>query len=348
MAGVGDLPAEVPSLSTKRAKAIDVGDRVVDVDDALDRPEALELGLGLLGDRGLGAEDEDLRLLVARERGLRGGGDGVAVDEEDGVARLGRPARGGDRVLGVLGADDDDVVARAALGLAEDGVDLRGDLRGVVSGDVDGLAARRLGDVADADDLGVAGLLRAGRVERLERALARVGQLLALGEQDRRADRVGEQGGGGDATAPVVLVDQDDGLRGAAPRRRRGRRRGRRRRRWRSGRPRPRAWCSWWRRSGSRGRSRPPSGPRSRRPAGALPRSSSSFRRRRSRRRTRRSAGRRERPGGGGGPRAAGYRPAMDVPPVLSEHAPLVRYDSAERDRATSVAALTARWRAAR
>jgi hypothetical protein len=32
-----------------------------------------------------------------------------------------------------------------------------------------------------------------------------------------------------------------------------------------------------------------------------------------------------------------------DLPPVLEQHAPLVRYDSAERDRATSVEALTAR-----
>ncbi|HEV2062136.1 MAG TPA: hypothetical protein VGR12_04720, partial [Solirubrobacteraceae bacterium] len=32
-----------------------------------------------------------------------------------------------------------------------------------------------------------------------------------------------------------------------------------------------------------------------------------------------------------------------DLPPVLEQHAPLVRYDSDERDRATSVEALTAR-----
>ena len=53
-----------------------------------------------------------------------------------------------------------------------------------------------------------------------------------------------------------------------------------------------------------------------------------------------------EQQGGEAGPghRAAGYRPAIaDLPPVLEQHAPLVRYDGAERDRATSVEALTAR-----
>ena len=51
----------------------------------------------------------------------------------------------------------------------------------------------------------------AGRAEVVERGLRRVGQLLAVGEQHRRAQRPAHQLRGGDRRAPVLGVDERDG-----------------------------------------------------------------------------------------------------------------------------------------
>ena len=115
-----------------------------------------------------------------------------------------------------------------------------------------------------ADHLRLAGLLRAGRAELVERGLRRLGQLVAVGEQDRRAQRAAHQLGGGDRRAPVLDVDERDGGRAGCRASARGRSPGPRPRRWRPRRRRPRASCSSWRSRGSRGPAPPP---RRRRPA---------------------------------------------------------------------------------
>ena len=76
--------------------------------------------------------------------------------------------------------------------------------------DVRGLRALDLGGLADPDDLGVAGLRRAGGAERVERGLRGVRHVLAVGEQHRRAQRAAHQLGGGDRGLPVLGVDERD------------------------------------------------------------------------------------------------------------------------------------------
>ena len=81
---------------------------------------------------------------------------------------------------------------------------------GVGALDVRAAQALGLGRLADADDLRVAGLLGAGGAERVERGLRRVGQLVAVGEQHRRAQRPAHELRGGDRRAPVLAVDERD------------------------------------------------------------------------------------------------------------------------------------------
>ena len=90
-------------------------------------------------------------------------------------------------------------------------------------------------DVADADDLRVARLLRPRRRERAERVLARGGEVGAARVQDRRADRRAEAST--DAAIPMRQSRESTSataLRARLHRRPRDRRRGRRRPRWRS------------------------------------------------------------------------------------------------------------------
>ena len=68
------------------------------------------------------------------------------------------------------------------------------------------------GDGADPDHLRAAGVLGAGRLQRVERVLGRAREPVgAVGVEQRRADRRGHQDAGGQADAPVVDVGEHDG-----------------------------------------------------------------------------------------------------------------------------------------
>ena len=169
--------------------------------------------------------------------------------------------------------------------------------------DVGRLQALGLGDVADADHLRAAGLLGAGAA-----GACRARPPSPRAARRPRVNSTGARSGarrelrGGDARPPVVLVDEHDGGR---PRVLRARgvdrlRDGRRRRR--PGRRRPRAWCSWSRRPGSRAPG--PAGSSSPLwPSTGVPCSARSVRRglvvdRRRRRRSRRAGARQQGEGG--------------------------------------------------
>src|SRR4051812_21114479 len=125
--------------------------------DALDLAELAELLLDVRRDHRVRPEDEDARLLVLFECGLRLRGDLVLLDEQDRVARARAPGRGRHRVLRLLARRDDHVRRRLAARDAREAVD--GD-RGVVRvaaldhGALRVRGRRRL--VADQDRLGAA------------------------------------------------------------------------------------------------------------------------------------------------------------------------------------------------
>ena len=137
--------------------------------------------------------------------------------------RTGSPALAAQAAAGIAnsgaleGATRTERVGRARGGGVQL-VDRRGELGGGDALDVRAAQALRLGRLADADDLRVAGLLGAGRAEVVERGLRRVGQLVAVGEQDRRAQRPAHQLRGGDRRAPVLDVDERDGGRAGVAR----------------------------------------------------------------------------------------------------------------------------------
>jgi hypothetical protein len=90
-------------------------------------------------------------------------------------------------------------------------VDRLGELGGADAFEVGAAQALRRRGLADADDLRLARLLGPGGAEGVERGLRRVGQLVAVGEQERRAQRPAHQLRGGDRRAPVLAVDERDG-----------------------------------------------------------------------------------------------------------------------------------------
>ena len=147
----------------------------------------------------------------ASKRRLRLLGHAVAVHEEDGVARLGRPRGGGHGVGGVLGRDDEDAIAALAAGRRLEGVERPRQREGVAAGDVGRAQAGRARDVADAHDLRAARCLGAERAQGGQRVARGVRQLGTVGEQDRGAHRRRGEDRSGDAGAPVAGVDERDG-----------------------------------------------------------------------------------------------------------------------------------------
>jgi hypothetical protein len=86
-----------------------------------------------------------------------------------------------------------------------------GALEGVVALDDRRAVAAGVGDVvADADHLGVLGQVRTLGLELVERVLADAGQVAAVAEQQRRADRRAGQHRGRDGSLPVALVHERD------------------------------------------------------------------------------------------------------------------------------------------
>ena len=140
------------------------------------------------------------------------GGQRAPLGQQHRVAGAGRPRRRGHGELGLLARGHDHVGAGLAPGRREEAVDGRGALVGIVALQDGGLEAVGPGGlVADPDHLRVLGQVRAGGLEPLERVLGHGGQLVAVGDQDRRADRARGQHRGGHARLPVVLVHQHDG-----------------------------------------------------------------------------------------------------------------------------------------
>ena len=191
--------------------------------------------------------------LIAR---LGLGGQRVRVDPQHRVAGLGRPRRGGHRVLGRGRTSATTTrAARLAGGGGLQAVDRRGERGRVGARDVGGLRSpRACARLADPDHLRAAGLRRAGRAERVERGLRRVGQV-------RRRRRTGSARAAGGSSAGRRRSRRCQSFASTSIDRRRAgvaRARGVDRLRDaggvgdRVGR-RPRASCSWWRRRGSRG-----------------------------------------------------------------------------------------------
>ncbi len=163
-------------------------------------------------------------LLERRNRGLR---KRVLLGEQDSVAGARRPRRRWHGEGSFLRGREHHVLGGLARGLGAEAVDLRGELERVGAGDDRVLAAVGAGHgVADPDHLCAVGRRRPGRVEARERAGGDRGHLIALGEEDRRADRVGGEHGCRDPALPVVLVDEGHRV-GAVVVARRGEDRGR-------------------------------------------------------------------------------------------------------------------------
>ncbi len=264
--GVDDAPAE---LAVGEAREVDARADRVAAADPRHLPELAERLDDPVGDRLGRPEHVDPRLAVRGQRRARLGRDRVALDEQHRVARLRGPRGGGHRVPGIVGRRDDDRVALLAARGRREGVECVGERERVGAGHVGRLQAGRPGDVADADDLRVARLLRPRRRERAERVLARGGEVGAGRVQDRRADRLRRR-------APTRRSRRASRASRRAPRRSGAssptapeRRRGRRRPRWRSRPRRRRASCSSSRRPGSRGCPRRRPGCPSRRPSAA-------------------------------------------------------------------------------
>ena len=158
-----------------------------------------------------GPEHVDLGRLVRLDRRLGLRRHAGRADPQQRVARLGRPARGGHRVLGAVDGGDHHERSstarpprpRAARSTAA------ASAAGFAAVDVGGLVAldRRLGP--DADDLRPARLLGAGRLQRVQRGLGRVRDLVPVGEQDRRVDRRADEHRRGDPGAPVAHLGED-------------------------------------------------------------------------------------------------------------------------------------------
>ena len=182
----------------------------------------------------------------------------VAVDGQDRVARPRRPGGGGHGELGGVGRVEDHVVRRLARARPRRSGRSRRALERVVALDQGGLVAGRPGHVgADADHLGVLREVGALGLQPLEHVLGHGGQVAAVGEQDRRADRAARR-----ARTPRPPSPSRPGPRarprwGGRGRRWPGRARPPRRRRPRPRRCRRRGWCCGSRSRGSRASLRP-------------------------------------------------------------------------------------------
>ena len=138
------------------------------------------------------------------------GSPDFAAQPAAGIANAGASARG----------DDDGLARRArrAGGEAVDAAGQRGEVRALdvrVPCRPSGAGRRSHAETCAPPACGAPG----GRAPRAPRRSPR--QLVALGEEDRRADRRRHQLGGGDRRAPVVAVDERDGRRPRVARARR-------------------------------------------------------------------------------------------------------------------------------
>ena len=128
--------------------------------------------------------------------------------EQHRITGLRRPCGGRHGEARVLPRHDQDVLRRAPADVGRERVDCGGERERVLPADPPGSQRVGRSRPADLHRLSPAEGTGTGRPQRVERGRGRLRNVLAVGEQDRRAQRRSREHGGGDAGAPVAAVDQ--------------------------------------------------------------------------------------------------------------------------------------------
>ena len=172
-------------------------------------PSSLEL-VHRLADHALGPEHVDVRALVLAQSLLDRRRDASrASHRQRRVAGAGGPGRGGHRPLGLLAERAPRRCATACRARPRRSGRWRRALVGVVALDHRGLKPVGSGSVlTDADHVRVPGEVGALRLQPVERVLRDRRELVAVGQQQRGADRAPREHRGRDPALPVVLVHQ--------------------------------------------------------------------------------------------------------------------------------------------
>ena len=155
------------------------------------------------------SEQVDVRALVPGQRPAHRRGDRIALDRQRGVAGPGGPGRGRQRPFGAVGRVEHDVGRGLPARGRHEAVDRGGPLEGVVAlydGRPEAVGASHV--VADPDHLRVLREVRALGGKAIERVGGHRRQVVALGQEQRGADRRAGQDGRGDRRLPVLGVDQ--------------------------------------------------------------------------------------------------------------------------------------------